>query len=306
LGAACHAVALMPAPPDAVLPLPAAADTPCRNGSDSAPALGAIEINNLSIIFGQPGKEFLAVDRVSLSIKPGEFICIVGPSGCGKSTILNAVAGFEAPTEGSVTLDGATITKPGADRGMVFQQPSLFPWKTVRANVAHGPRMAGLSGRDAYRLADQYLEMVGLKRFAGNYPKTLSGGMQQRVAIARALVNRPSVLLMDEPFGALDAQTRAMMQETLLRIWADNKTTVVFVTHDVDEAIFLGDRILVMSASPGRVILDIPVPLQRPRSADIALVQPFLSIKKRCLAIIRRESLAAFERQTQTPESSHE
>ncbi len=305
MGAACDAVALMPAPPVTVPRATLAADASCRVGYDLAPARGAIEINNLSIIFGQPGKEFLAIDRVSFAIKPGEFICIVGPSGCGKSTILNMVAGFERPTEGSVTLDGVAITKPGADRGMVFQQPSLFPWKTVRANVAYGPRMAGLLDRDAYCLADQYLEMVGLAQFAGNYPKTLSGGMQQRVAIARALVNRPSVLLMDEPFGALDAQTRAMMQETLLRIWADNKTTVIFVTHDIDEAIFPGDRILVMSASPGRVVLDIPVTLRRPRSTDISLDRLFLSIKKRCLEIIRREILSAFERQAQASESNH-
>jgi len=299
MGAACDEVALMSGPLDIALCTTQGQDVPGPIVPDAAPApaRGSIAIDNLSVIFGQPDKEFLAVDRVSFGIKPGEFVCIVGPSGCGKSTILNAVAGFEAPTEGMVTLDGAAITKPGADRGMVFQQPGLFPWKSVRANVAHGPRMAGRSDREAYRLADQYLEMVGLARFASNYPKTLSGGMQQRVAIARALVNRPSVLLMDEPFGALDAQTRAMMQETLLRIWADIRATVIFVTHDIDEAIFLGDRILVMSASPGRIILDIPVTLGRPRSADISLDQAFLSIKKSCLDIIRRESLLAFERQ---------
>jgi NitT/TauT family transport system ATP-binding protein len=270
----------------------------------SIPKRGAIVIDRLSIIYGDPDREFLAVDRVSFEVKPGEFVCIVGPSGCGKSTILNTVAGFEAPSEGSVTLDGVPITKPGADRGMVFQQPSLFPWKNIRANVAHGPRMAGLPNAEAYQLADRFLEMVGLARFADNYPKTLSGGMQQRVAIARALVNRPSVLLMDEPFGALDAQTRAMMQEALLRIWAEIDATVVFVTHDIDEAIFLGDRILVMSASPGRIILDLPVALRRPRPADISLESAFLSVKKSCLDLIRRESLLAFERQSErTPES---
>jgi NitT/TauT family transport system ATP-binding protein len=270
----------------------------------SIPKRGAIVIDRLSIIYGDPDQEFLAVDRVSFEVKPGEFVCIVGPSGCGKSTILNTVAGFEAPSEGSVTLDGVPITKPGADRGMVFQQPSLFPWKNIRANVAHGPRMAGLPNAEAYQLADRFLEMVWLARFADNYPKTLSGGMQQRVAIARALVNRPSVLLMDEPFGALDAQTRAMMQEALLRIWAEIDATVVFVTHDIDEAIFLGDRILVMSASPGRIILDLPVALRRPRPADISLESAFLTVKKSCLDLIRRESLLAFERQSErTPES---
>ena len=259
---------------------------------------GAIDVSNLSIIYGGPKGEFLAVDRVSFQVKPGEFVCIVGPSGCGKSTILNIIAGFESPSEGSITLDGKPITKPGADRGMVFQQPSLFPWKTIRSNVAHGPRMAGYPNAEAYRQADQFLEMVGLTRFADNHPKTLSGGMQQRVAIARALVNRPSVLLMDEPFGALDAQTRTMMQEALLRIWTEIDATVVFVTHDIDEAIFLGDRILVMSASPGRIILDVPVALRRPRLADISLDEVFLSVKKSCLDLIRRESLLAFERQS--------
>ena len=275
-----------------------------RSAGKDAPAMpprakrGAIEVAGLSVIYGSYGTEFLAVDRVSFGIKPGEFVCVVGPSGCGKSTILNILAGFESPSEGAVMLDGVPITKPGADRGVVFQQPSLFPWKTVRANVAHGPRMAGLADKEAYRLAEIFLEIVGLARFAGNFPKTLSGGMQQRVAIARALVNRPSVLLMDEPFGALDAQTRAMMQEALLRIWAEIDATVVFVTHDIDEAIFLGDRILVMSASPGRILLDIPVALRRPRPPDVSLEDVFLSIKKSCLDLIRREAQLVFERQS--------
>ncbi|HUA55281.1 MAG TPA: ABC transporter ATP-binding protein [Candidatus Sulfotelmatobacter sp.] len=259
---------------------------------------GAIAIDRLSVIFDGPsGDEHLAVDRFSITIAAGEFVCIVGPSGCGKSTVLNTIGGFQAPSEGTVTLDDRPILGPGVERGMVFQAPALFPWKTVRANVAHGPRMAGLPDKEANRLAGAYLELVGLARFADSYPKTLSGGMQQRVAIARALVNRPSVLLMDEPFGALDAQTRAMMQEALLRLWSEIGASVVFVTHDIDEAIFLGDRILVMSAAPGRLLLDLPVRLGRPRAADASLDPAFVAIKKACLDLIRRESLLAFERQ---------
>ena len=262
---------------------------------------GTIAIERLSVIFGEPGREQIAVDRVSVNIPAGEFVCILGPSGCGKSTVLNTVGGFQEPSEGQVLLDGRPIAAPGADRGMVFQRPALFPWKTVRANVAHGPRMAGLADKEAYRLADKFLEMVGLARVGDKYPDTLSGGMQQRVAIARALVNRPSVLLMDEPFGALDAQTRTMMQEALLRLWAEMDATVVFVTHDIEEAIFLGDRILVMSAAPGRILLDIRVDLPRPRLADVSLDPEFLRIKKACLDLIRRESLSAFEQQFSSP-----
>ncbi|ESR24874.1 ABC transporter ATP-binding protein [Lutibaculum baratangense] len=259
---------------------------------------GAIEIDRVSIIFGRGAKEFIAVDRVSASIAAGEFVCLLGPSGCGKSTVMNAVAGFEHPSEGRITLDGATVTGPGADRGMVFQQPTLFPWKTIRANVAHGPRMLGKSKAEAMEIADGLLEMVGLAAFADNHPHTLSGGMQQRTAIARALANTPSVLLMDEPFGALDAQTRSMMQESLLQIWADVKPTVIFVTHDIDEAIFLADRILVMSASPGRFISEIPVDLPRPRDAEMTLEPAFMEIKRRCAGLIRTETLKAFEQQS--------
>lgn len=268
-------------------------------GSEKSDTAGDITIDRLSIVFGEGSNQVIAVDRVSFHVDHGEFVCIVGPSGCGKSTVMNAIAGFERPTEGHVSVGGEMVTKPGADRGMVFQQPTLFPWKTVRGNVAHGPRMAGKSNKQANEIADQLIEMVGLARFATALPHTLSGGMQQRTAIARALANRPRVLLMDEPFGALDAQTRSMMQENLLDLWSEIGATVLFITHDIDEAIFLADRVLVMSASPGRVLKDLSVDLRRPRDPDIILSQQFIDLKKDCLDLIRAESLKAFEQQSQ-------
>ena len=195
---------------------------------------------------------------------------------------------------GEVRVDGELITAPGPDRGMVFQQYSLFPWKTVKENVAFGPKIAG---KPADQVANTFLDMVGLSRFANRYPAELSGGMQQRVGIARALANYPRVLLMDEPFGALDAQTRLMMQENLLKIWNEFGTTVLFVTHDVDEAIFLADRVLIMSASPGRIIADLTVELPRPRLPEMTAEPEFAELKQQCIAYIRAESVKAFEQQ---------
>lgn len=260
-------------------------------------ASGNIDVEKLSIIFGVGSQQVIAVDRVSFNIKPGEFVCIVGPSGCGKSTVMNAIAGFQSPTTGNVKVGGKVVTKPGADRGMVFQKPTLFPWKTVRDNVAHGPRMAGMTNKEAYKIANELLEMVGLSRFAQAYPQTLSGGMQQRTAIARALANKPQVLLMDEPFGALDAQTRLVMQESLLDLWAEVGSTILFITHDIDEAIFLASRVLVMSASPGKILKDTPIDLPYPRHPDMILSEKFIALKKDCLQIIRTESLKAFQQQ---------
>ncbi|MBX2866285.1 MAG: ABC transporter ATP-binding protein [Leptolyngbyaceae cyanobacterium MAG.088] len=258
---------------------------------------GHIAIDQIRIAFGTGKQSFLAVENFSLEIEPGEFVCLIGPSGCGKSTVLNSIAGFITPTQGTVSVDNRQIDGPGGDRGMVFQQPSLFPWKTVLGNVAHGPLMAGKSKAVAHGIAQDFLEMVGLANFKKHYPMMLSGGMQQRVAIARALANSPQVLLMDEPFGALDAQTRFMMQENLLKLWQDLKTTVVFVTHDIDEAIFLADRVVVMSANPGRILKDISIPLPRPRAIEILLDQKFATLKKDCFDLIRQESLLAFEQQ---------
>lgn len=258
---------------------------------------GAIDIEDVSVVFGQGDQQHHAVSQTSLTIKAGEFVCLLGPSGCGKSTLLNTVAGYVTPTDGQVMVDGVKVSKPGPERGMVFQQYSLLPWKTVSENIAFGPRMAGKSRDDSSALANTFLNLVGLTKFADRYPAELSGGMQQRVGIARALANYPSVLLMDEPFGALDSQTRLMMQENLLSIWSEFGTTVLFVTHDVDEAIFLADRVLVMSASPGEIIGDLDIPLERPRVPEISSDPIYVSKRTECLSLIRKESLRAFEEQ---------
>ena len=258
---------------------------------------GQIKVDDVSITFGAGAEAHLALETTSISIKAGEFVCILGPSGCGKSTLLNAIAGYVTPSTGEVSVDGTRVEKPGPDRGMVFQQYSLLPWKTVYENVAFGPKMAGISRTEAGSIANTFLELVGLKKFGGRYPAELSGGMQQRVGIARALANYPSVLLMDEPFGALDAQTRLMMQESLLDIWKKFGTTVVFVTHDVDEAVFLADRILIMSAAPGRIIEDVKPGLKRPRSTDMASSPEYIKARQFCLDTIKAESRKAFEDQ---------
>lgn len=207
----------------------------------------------------------LALDNVSLEVEDKEFVCFIGPSGCGKTTLLRIMSGLDLPDEGEVYLDGEVIKGPGPDRGMVFQEYSLFPWQTVMNNVIFGPVMRGVKRKDALADAEKYLELVGLTQFRDSYPYELSGGMKQRVAIARALANEPSVLLMDEPFGALDAQTRNTLQQELLEIWQKKHITILFVTHSVDEAIFLADRIVLMSARPGKIKEIIPVDLPRPR-----------------------------------------
>ena len=260
---------------------------------------GRIEVQDVDIVFTTGRHSHIAVQRTQLVVRPGEFVCLLGPSGCGKSTLMNAIAGFVKPSRGTVTVDGKPILGPGPDRGMVFQQHSLFPWKTVLENVAFGPLMSGVGRDEAQRVARTFLSLVGLSAFGNAFPNTLSGGMQQRVGIARALANYPSVLLMDEPFGALDAQTRVMMQENLLDIWGEFHNTVVFVTHDIDEAIFLSDRIVMMSASPGRIIADIRVELPRPRNASLLTGRDFMALKKQCLELIRQETLNAFQQQNQ-------
>jgi sulfonate transport system ATP-binding protein len=274
-----------------------------REASSWAPADGRVQtkghvlIDGVTIEFGHNGETHQAVANACLNIIPGEFVCLLGPSGCGKSTLLNTVAGFVQATSGRVEVDGIPVIRPGPERGMVFQQHSLFPWMTVKKNVAFGPLMAGLGQAEAESTARSFISLVGLSAYEDHFPATLSGGMQQRVGIARALANYPVVLLMDEPFGALDAQTRGMMQQMLLRLWASFRNTVLFVTHDVDEAIFLADRVLIMSASPGRIIADLAVPLVRPRLPEIATEDAFTRLKRRCLDIISAESLRAFERQ---------
>jgi NitT/TauT family transport system ATP-binding protein len=270
---------------------------PPHHGHPVGADAGLVEIDRMRIVFGKGRQAHKAIEETSIRIEPGEFVCIVGPSGCGKSTLLNAVAGYFSPDSGEVRVDGKRVKGPGPDRGMVFQQYSLFPWKTVKANVAFGPKVARKSAGAAESIANTFLAMVGLTHFADRYPADLSGGMQQRVGIARALANYPRVLLMDEPFGALDAQTRQMMQENLLNIWGKFGTTVLFVTHDIDEAIFLSDRVLIMSAGPGRLIADLLVDLPRPRLPEVTAEPAFVELKRQCMARIRAESLKAFEQQ---------
>ena len=211
------------------------------------------------------GKRVLALDGADIAVAGKEFVCLLGPSGCGKSTWLRIVAGLERASEGEVLYKGAAITCPGKERGMVFQEYSLLPWRTVAENVALGPEFSGMGKKERRELAMDYLSRVGLERFADAKPHELSGGMRQRAAIARALANDPDVLLMDEPFGALDAHTRVLLQKELLRIWEMDRKTVVFVTHSVDEAIYLADRIVVMTSHPGRVLENIEVGFERPR-----------------------------------------
>jgi NitT/TauT family transport system ATP-binding protein len=258
---------------------------------------GRITIDDLTVAFDTGKTQRIVVDHVKLDVAPGEFVCVLGPSGCGKSTILNVIAGFITPQSGHARIDGTTINGPGADRGVVFQQATLFPWKTVLANIAYGPLVAGHGHAEAEKLARHFMAMVGLTAFADYYPQALSGGMQQRVGIARALANSPNVLLMDEPFGSLDAQTRTMMQEVLLGIWEELHTTVLFVTHDIEEALFLADRVVVMSASPGRIIDEIAVGIARPRHPDVVYAPDFVRLKRHCAGLIRIESLRAFEQQ---------
>jgi ABC-type nitrate/sulfonate/bicarbonate transport system ATPase subunit len=239
------------------------------------------------------GHEVTAIDDVSLEIRNKEFATILGPSGCGKTTLLRVVAGLVRPTGGEVRLDGHAITGPGRDRGMVFQSYTLFPWLTVRQNIQFGLQLSGLLRAEQETIAQEFVTKVGLRGFENAYPKALSGGMKQRVAIARALANNPDLLLLDEPFGALDAQTRALMQELLTQIWEEFHKTILFVTHDVEEAIFLSDRVFVMTARPGRIKAEIAIPLERPRSYELKSSDTFLQLKKRALDLIREEAIKA-------------
>ncbi|MCW8274888.1 ABC transporter ATP-binding protein [Pseudomonas sp. PCH199] len=250
---------------------------------------GRIDIRGLSISLGEGSAAFEAVRGLDCQIEPGQFVCILGPSGCGKSTLLGALAGHLQPRSGSLNVDGAPVSGPSPQRGMVFQQHTLFPWRTVRDNVAFGPKMRGIGKVERHKAADEILALVGLEGFAERWPDQLSGGMQQRVEIARVLVNRPRLLLMDEPFGALDALTRLNMQELLLDIWTRIRTTVVFVTHDIDEALFLADRLLVMSTRPGRIIEDLRLDFPRPRTSELVTRHEFTHLKRHCLELLRHE-----------------
>ncbi|PMS36295.1 NitT/TauT family transport system ATP-binding protein [Trinickia symbiotica] len=248
---------------------------------------GRVDVRALTIEVGPPHARVAALDALDLDVEPGQFVCVLGPSGCGKSTLLGAIAGHIAATGGEIAIDGVRVDSPHPERGLVFQQHTLFPWKRVIDNVAFGLKMKGLPKHERRREAAELLALVGLAGFESHYPAQLSGGMQQRVEIARVLINRPRILLMDEPFAALDAQTRRRMQTLLLDIWSKVGTTVVFVTHDIDEALFLGDRIVMLSQRPARIVADIAVPLPRPRCDESTTEAAFVDIKRRCLALLR-------------------
>jgi len=236
--------------------------------------------------FDANGVRTTALSRVSFEVRKREFISVIGPSGCGKSTLIRILAGLDYPTSGTVRLDGRSVQGPGADRGMVFQAYTLFPWLTVKKNVMFGLKMKGIANGKAEQMATEWLGVVGLSDAADKYPGQLSGGMKQRVAIARALANEPRILLMDEPFGALDAQTRCSMQAHLLRIWEAVDVTVLFITHDLEEAVYLSDRIVVLGANPGRIVEIIDVPVARPRSPAQFLSGHFLATKQRLEELI--------------------
>ncbi len=248
--------------------------------------MSAIKIEQLDKIY-PTNPPVHALDKIDLDVQTGEFVALLGPSGCGKSTLLNLVAGFEQPTSGVLTVNGNTVTKPGPERGVVFQEAALFPWLNVWENVIFGPKTQGLAPKDYEERANEMLRIVGLSDFKKHLPVQLSGGMRQRVGIARILTLGSQVLLMDEPFGALDAQTRLTMQELLLSVWQQLKPTIVFVTHDIDEALFLADTIYVMSARPGRIQARLNVPLARPRTIEDTTSESFNAMKREILQQIR-------------------
>ncbi|MGK9203779.1 MULTISPECIES: ABC transporter ATP-binding protein [Sinorhizobium] len=240
-----------------------------------------ISFQNVTRRFGEGESSVLALDRLSLDIGEGEFVTVVGPSGCGKSTAMNIAAGLTEVSDGRVLVDGKPVDGPGPERGVIFQQYALFPWLTVRQNVEFGLRIKNMPAAERRRIADHFLDLVGLKDFADALPKTLSGGMKQRCAIARAYAVNPTILLMDEPFGALDALTRVNMQDQLLDTWSRERRTVIFITHDVDEAVYLANRVIVMAARPGRLHEIIPVDLPYPRNEEIRLSPEFAQVRNR-------------------------
>ena len=254
-----------------------------------------LKVEDLSKKFDTPKGEILALNKINLQIHRREFITVIGPSGCGKTTLIRILAGLDFPTSGNVLLEGKKMEGPSAERGMVFQDYTLFPWLTVKKNVMFGLEIKGLGSLKAEAEAMEWLEIVGLAKFAEAYPGQLSGGMKQRVAIARSLANRPEILFLDEPFGALDAQTRASMQAYLLKIWQNVDVTIFFVTHDLDEAVYLSDRILVLRANPGEIDELIEVPVPRPRDPGQFLTPEFLATKKRLEELIRPPELAQNE-----------
>jgi len=252
-----------------------------------------IEIRGVWKEFAKGERRVMALQDIDLDVAQREFVAILGPSGCGKSTLLNMVAGFDHPTRGSVKVEGEAIAQPSPRRCVVFQEPALFPWLTVMDNVVFGPKNRGQPAADCRPRAAQIIEQVGLRGFEASYPAELSGGMRQRVGIARVLIMEPRVLLMDEPFGSLDAQTRSLMQELLLGLWQRQQQTVLFITHDIEEALLLADRVCVMTARPGRIKKSIPVPMPRPRAIELTLSPEFNALRREVLELIREESVRA-------------
>ena len=250
-----------------------------------------VKIDHVEKIYdGRKGKT-VALNGVDLDIYENEFICVVGPSGCGKSTLLNIIAGLQEPTSGKVYVDGKEVVGTGTERGVVFQQYALFPWLTVKKNVMFGLKLKGMSDAEAEKIAMKYIKMVQLEDFVDSYPKELSGGMKQRVAIARAYAVQPEVLLMDEPFGALDAQTRTQLQAELVTTWQEEKKTCFFITHDVEEAIILATKVIVMSARPGRIKSIIDINLPYPRTQDLKMTKEFLDLKNEIWGEVYQEYL---------------
>jgi NitT/TauT family transport system ATP-binding protein len=249
---------------------------------------GAIEFIGISHRYGGRGAGTEAVAEFTASVAPGSLVCLLGPSGCGKSTLLNILAGFHRPTGGRVLVGGRPVERPGPDRGVVFQEPNLLPWRKVLGNITLGPDLAGRPRRESLAKARRFVELTGLSGFEGHAPYELSGGMRQRVALARAWISEPPIMVMDEPFGALDAQTRIAMQELLLDVWGQTGATIVFVTHDVDEALFLADRVMVLTPRPGRLARDIASPLERPRRYERLVVDPrFARLKREIILAMR-------------------
>ncbi len=257
-----------------------------------------LEARHLRKEFGTGEEKVLAIQDINFTVRDNEFCVIVGPSGCGKSTLLYLVAGFEKPTAGEILLDGKRIEGPGPDRGFVFQEFALYPWKTVLANVSFGLEIQGVDKKEARRRAQEYVKIIGLSGFENAYPHTLSGGMKQRVGIARALAYDPEILLMDEPFGSLDAQTKKLMQTELLRVWAKTRKTVLYVTHSVVEATYLADRVIVLTARPSKVKGIVEVDLPRPRSYTD---DDYLDVRERILRLLDEEVAKAFESETTQP-----
>ncbi len=261
-----------------------------RSPGPAAAARAKLQIDRVRLTYGgSPGPVVTALEDVSLEVVEQEFAVIVGPSGCGKSSLLYLVAGLTELTSGSIRIAGRLVQRPGADRGMVFQSYTLFPWLTVRKNIEFGLKRRRIPAGKRREIVDRFLAEVGLAGFAEAYPKQLSGGMMQRVAIARALANDPEILLMDEPFGALDSQTRSSMQKLLLQVWEHAHKTVLFVTHDIDEAILLGDSVYVMTARPGRIKEQVAVPIPRPRTLDMVMDPDFIAVKRHILGLLRSE-----------------